>query len=56
VLLFIIILTQGVLFLYLLSHMYCNSIYTSFETKSTSKILVLSNTIYLIRQTFHQHY
>ena len=25
-LLFIIILTQGVLFLYLLSHMYCNSI------------------------------
>jgi len=26
VLLFIIILTQGVLFLYLLSHMYCNSI------------------------------
>ena len=37
-LLFIIILTQGVLFLYLLSHMYCNSI---IDIKKEEKEVIL---------------
>ena len=40
-LLFIIILTQGVLFLYLLSHMYCNSI--NIETVQTDNGLEFTN-------------